>query len=58
MYEPGDVHPSGVKNAKIAIIREVFAGGTAKKMGYGVAIAIEECDATANQSLKVSFGDC
>lgn len=48
MYEVGDVHPSGVKDGKIAVVREVRTGDAARKMGFGVVIVVEECDATAN----------
>jgi|SRR5215472_4694521 len=48
MYEPGDVHPTGVKNGRIAVVREVRTGDAAKRMGFGVVIVVEERDATAN----------
>jgi hypothetical protein len=48
MHEPEDVHPSGPKNGKIAIVREVITGDAARRMGFDVAIVLEERDATAN----------
>lgn len=47
-YEPGDVHPSGPKNGKIAIVRDVITGDAARQKGFGVAIVLEERDATSN----------
>ncbi len=48
MYEPNDVHPSGPKDGKMAIIREVRTGNAAKEKGFAVVIVIEEVDAAAN----------
>jgi serine/threonine protein kinase len=45
MYEVGDVQPSGVKDGKIAVVREVRTGKAANDMGFGVVIVVEEFEA-------------
>jgi hypothetical protein len=42
VFEPGDVYPGGSKNGKHAIVRHVIGGESAKKVGLGIMIVVEE----------------